>query len=160
MVGGYAGWSSPTHILAAKEYLPWGGPELRSKPRAFQNCCGGSGTHAFFIAWKNSARFDSGTLSVQMHFDKLLPEAEVRCYQPYQGLVTIELKRPCKVCVRIPDFVQPGEMAARSVAGKMSSRQGRGENLRQLLAPRRPTGGREVGSQLPLGDPRGNRDDR
>ena len=55
MLGGYAGWSSPTHILAAKEYLPWGGPELRSNPRAFQNCCGGSGTHGFFIAWKNSA---------------------------------------------------------------------------------------------------------
>ena len=58
MVGGYAGWSSPTHILGAKEELHWGGPELRGKARAFQNCCGGSGTHAFFIAWKNAARFD------------------------------------------------------------------------------------------------------
>ena len=122
MVGGYAGWSSPTHILAAKEYLPWGGPELRSKPRAFQNCCGGSGTHGFFIAWKNSSRFDNGTLSVHMHFDKLLPEAEIRCYQPYQGLVTIELKRPCKVRVRIPDFVQSGEIAARSSAGKVETK--------------------------------------
>jgi hypothetical protein len=122
MLGGYAGWSSPTHILAAKEYLPWGGPELRSKPRAFQNCCGGSGTHGFFIAWKNSARFDNGTLWVHMHFDKLLPEAEIRCYQPYRGLLTIELKRPCKIRVRIPDFVQPGEIAARSSAGKVETK--------------------------------------
>jgi len=73
MVGGYAGWSSPTHILAAKEELHWGGPELRGKTRAFQNCCGGSGTHAFFIAWKNASRFDGGTLSVHLHIDKLLP---------------------------------------------------------------------------------------
>ena len=143
MVGGYAGWSSPTHILAAKEYLPWGGPELRSKPRAFQNCCGGSGTHAFFIAWKNSARFDNGTLSVHMHFDKLLPEAEIRSYQPYRGLLTIELKRACKVRVRIPDFVPPGEIAARS--GTTSS------------TPKRGTGGGKVaarifGNYLLLGD--------
>ncbi|MGH7599887.1 MAG: hypothetical protein ACREOI_26325, partial [bacterium] len=56
MLGGYAGWSAPNHLLAYCETLIWGGPELREKIRAFQNCCGGSGTHAFFIAWKNAAR--------------------------------------------------------------------------------------------------------
>jgi pimeloyl-ACP methyl ester carboxylesterase len=110
MVGGYAGWSSPVHILAACETLHWGGPELRNKTRAFQNCCGGSGTHGFYIAWKNAARFEDGTLSVNLHIDKLLPEAEIRGYQPYKGLLTIDLKRPCKVRVRIPEFVEPGEM--------------------------------------------------
>jgi hypothetical protein len=114
MVGGYAGWSSPTHILAAREDLQWGGPELRGKTRATQNCCGGSGTHAFFIVWKNSARFENGTLSVHMHIDKLLPQAEIRCYQPWRGLLTIDLKTDCKVCVRIPEFVSPGGMTARS----------------------------------------------
>jgi len=78
MVGGYAGWSSPNHILAARETLDahWGGPELHGKTRAFQNCCGGSGVHAFFIAWKNAARFSDGVLSVNLHIDKLLPQAE------------------------------------------------------------------------------------
>jgi hypothetical protein len=107
MVGGYAGWSSPTQILAVCETLGmhWGGPELRNKTRAFQNCCGGSGTHAFFIAWKNAARFHDGQLDVNLHLDKLLPEAEIRCYQPYQGLLTIYLKTECSVRVRIPEFV-------------------------------------------------------
>jgi hypothetical protein len=93
MLGGYAGWSAPNHILAYCETLIWGGPELRGKIRAFQNCCGGSGTHAFFIAWKNSARYDNGCLTVNLHIDKLLPQAEIRSYQPYQGLLTIQLKR-------------------------------------------------------------------
>ncbi|MBI4600952.1 MAG: hypothetical protein HY721_03240 [Planctomycetes bacterium] len=48
MAGGYAGWTSPNHFLAARETLHWGGPELSGKTRAFQNCCGGSGTHAFY----------------------------------------------------------------------------------------------------------------
>ncbi len=110
MVGGYAGWSSPNHILAACETLPWGGPELRGKIRAFQNCCGGSGTHAFFIAWKNAARFANGALSINLHLDKLLPQAEIRCYQPYQGLLTIRLQETCTVKIRIPEFVKFGEM--------------------------------------------------
>lgn len=114
MIGGYAGWTSPTQLLAAREGLQWGGSELRGKPRAFQNCCGGSGTHAFYIAWKNCSRFYKGTLSVNLHFDKLLPQAEIRCYQPYKGLLTIDLKKACKVSVRIPEFVQPSDMKAES----------------------------------------------
>ena len=114
MVGGYAGWTSPTHILAAREGLHWGGPELRGKTRAIQNCCGGSGTHGFFIVWKNAARFENGTLSVHLHIDKLLPQAEIRSYQPYKGLMTIDLKRPAKVRVRIPDFVDAKDMKVKA----------------------------------------------
>jgi hypothetical protein len=115
MVGGYAGWSSPNHILAARETLKtWGGSELKGKTRAFQNCCGGSGTQAFFLAWKNIARFDQGCLHIHLHFDKLLPQAEIRSFQPYQGLLRITLKEPAGVKVRIPEFVQPQEMQTMS----------------------------------------------
>ena len=114
MVGGYAGWSSPTHILAARETLGahWGGAELKNKTRAFQNCCGGSGTHAYFIAWKNASRVTEGKLSVNLLMDKLLPEAEIRSYQPYQGLLTIFLKASLIVRVRIPEFTQGAAIMA------------------------------------------------
>ncbi len=119
MVGGYAGWTSPNHFLAACETLNhhWGGPELHDKTRAFQNCCGGSGTHAFFEVWKNAARFTNGWLNVYLHLDKLLPQAEIRGFQPYQGLLTIQLKEDCPVRVRIPEFTPPGEMRVESSVG-------------------------------------------
>jgi len=125
MIGGYAGWSSPNHILATRESLnaQWDTPETHDKTRAFQNCCGGSGTHAFFIIWKNASRFDNGTLSVNMHIDKLLPQAEIRGFQPYKGLLTISLKESCNVRVRIPEFVKPNEMRAESDKGKIEPRQ-------------------------------------
>jgi hypothetical protein len=110
LAGGYAGWSSPTHFLAADETLHWGGPELRGKTRAFQNCCGGSGTHGFFIAWKNAASFEDGTVSVHLHFDKLLPQAQIRGYQPFQGQLKIRLNTECNLRVRIPDFLGPGTL--------------------------------------------------
>jgi hypothetical protein len=124
MVGGYAGWSSPNHILAVRETLGahWGGQELHDKTRAFQNCCGGSGTHAFFIAWKNAARYHDGVLSVNLHLDKLLPQAEIRSYQPYQGLLTIYLKEACQVRVRIPDFVQPSDLWAEANGTELAGR--------------------------------------
>jgi len=122
MVGGYAGWTSPTHILAAREELHWGGPELRGKTRATQNCCGGSGTHAYFIAWKNAARFDKGTLSVNLLIDKLLPQAEIRCQQPYRGVLTVTLKHPARVRVRIPEFVEPKDLKATVTGAEVKGR--------------------------------------
>jgi hypothetical protein len=113
--GAWAGWSSPNHILAARETLNahWGGPELKNKVRILQNCCGGSGLLGLFILWKNAARFEAGTLSVNMHIDKKLPQAEIRCEQPYRGLLRIALKSDSGVRVRIPEFTSAGKMSVR-----------------------------------------------
>lgn len=113
--GAWAGWSSPNHILAARETLNahWGGLELKNKTRALQNCCGGSGVHGLFILWKNASRFEAGTLSVNMHLDKKLPQAEIRCEQPYRGLLRINLIQDSVVRVRIPEFTHAAEMGVR-----------------------------------------------
>lgn len=118
-VGAWAGWSSPTHILACRETLNahWGGPELRDKTRALQNCCGGSGVHGLFTLWKNAARFTDGTLSVNMHIDKKLEAAEIRCDQPWRGRLRIALARPAAVRVRVPEFTRAAEMRV-SVNGR------------------------------------------
>jgi hypothetical protein len=92
---------------------------LHNKTRAFQNCCGGSGIHALFLAWKNVARFENGTLSVNLHIDKLLPQAEIRGYQPFKGLLTIQLKHSCGVRVRVPDFVEPKDMKIEVTGAKL-----------------------------------------
>jgi hypothetical protein len=111
MVGAYAGWSSPTHFLAAEEYSRWGGPELQGKTRLFQNCCGGSGTFAHYIAWKNAVEWKDNTFYVHMHIDKLTPWAEVRCLQPYRGETCITLKKDCSLKIRIPNFAMGKEFA-------------------------------------------------
>ena len=56
----------------------------------------------------------AGTLSVNMHLDKLLPQAEIRCEQPYRGLTRISLHQPCEVRVRIPEFVDAAISAIES----------------------------------------------
>jgi hypothetical protein len=113
--GAWAGWSSPTHFLAARETLNahWGGPELRDRTRALQNCCGGSGVHGLYILWKSSAVFDAGTLHVHMHLDRALPQAEVRCLQPWRGLTRVALREACRLRIRVPDFAPADRVRVR-----------------------------------------------
>jgi hypothetical protein len=113
MVGGYAGWSSPNHILAYDEELhkSWVkdesiAPMYIGKIRAFQNCCGGSGTRAFYEVWNNITTFTKGTLSVNMHIDKTVPQAIITSDQPYQGKLVVQRKTSCKLQIRVPEFVK------------------------------------------------------
>jgi hypothetical protein len=167
IVGAWAGWSSPTHILACRETLNahWGGPELRNKTRALQNYCGGSGMHGLFTLWKNAARFDGGILSVNMHIDKKLPQAEIRCEQPYRGRLRITLAKDCPVRLRIPDFIGAAEMrvylngaelpnAARPASGETPATGGKPRPaLRgRVLEPARPFGNYLEIAQLRAGD--------
>ncbi len=110
VVGAWAGWSSPNHILACRETLHWGGPELRGKPRLLQNCCGGSGPHALFIAWKNAARVQDDILSVNLLIDKLLPQAEIRSALPWVGRMSVHLHQDMDIRIRLPEFVEPSEV--------------------------------------------------
>jgi hypothetical protein len=158
--GAWAGWSSPNHILAARETLNahWGGPELKNNTRALQNCCGGSGVHGLFILWKNAARFEEGTLSINMHIDKKLAQAEVRCEQPYRGLLRIALKPAGAVRIRVPGFVSPAEMNVRVNGSALpnAAAPGRSEAPRRQgdrgLQPARPIGNYLELGQLRAGD--------
>jgi hypothetical protein len=149
--GAWAGWSSPNHVLAARETLNahWGGPELRNKTRALQNCCGGSGLHGLFILWKNSSRFEGGTLSVHMHIDKELPQAEIRSEQPYRGLLRISLKQDGAVRVRIPEFTIASEMRIRMNGADLPSSPRPAGNYMEL-GPLRAGDKIEVAYPLPV----------
>jgi hypothetical protein len=48
-----------------------------------------------------------------MHIDKKLPQAEIRCEQPYRGLLRIALKGDSGVRVRIPEFTSAARMTVR-----------------------------------------------
>jgi len=104
LVGSWVGFGSPTQILAADEYMGWGGSELRNKVRLNQNCCGCSGVTGMYIAWKYATTFADNKLTVNIYADKLIEEAEVRCYEPIVGKLTIDVKKDCDVFIKELDF--------------------------------------------------------
>ena len=144
MVGGWAGWSSPTHIWSNGSGSK---PTTSGGFRAFQNCCGGSGDTALFTAWKNASRVEDGVLSVNMHIDKLLPQAEIRCRQPYHGTLSVALKEACKVRIRVPDFVEAKEVKVNSTKGEVKAAM---ENGYLELGPRQAGEKIEVTYPVPV----------
>jgi hypothetical protein len=115
MKGGYAGWSSPNHYLAYLEVLPDGWIQNESsmvvgKYRIAQNCCGGSGSRALFHVWRNILEIKNGTLTLNIHMDKKVKEAEIICYKPYSGITRIILKADLKLKIRIPKFLKRNDI--------------------------------------------------
>jgi hypothetical protein len=115
VVGGFAGWSSPNHILAYEEELgpSWDWckddsqkPYYLGKVRALQNCCAGSGLRALFQVWRNIAYFKGDDLYVNLHIDKKLDDAYIMGYQPYEGKTVVNVGRSCDVHIRVPSFTK------------------------------------------------------
>jgi hypothetical protein len=59
---------------------------------------------------------------VNLHIDKLLPQAEIRGYQPFKGLLSIQLRQDCAVRVRVPDFVEPKDLAVEVNGAKVAAK--------------------------------------
>ena len=111
VLGAYAGWSSPNHILAYDEHLPpqWVkspalAPIYLRKVRALQNCCSPSGPKALYLAWQHASVVVGDTLWVNLLLDRSLPEAEVRGREPFEGRLDVTLHAPLQVALRVPAF--------------------------------------------------------
>src|SRR5205814_109925 len=52
----------------------------------------------------------------------LLPEAEIRCHQPYEGLLTVRMLKDSRLQVRVPEFTTAEQMEVRSSAGELTPR--------------------------------------
>jgi hypothetical protein len=118
VVGAYAGWSSPNHILAYDEFLPpqWIkdpslAPVYLGKVRALQNCCSPSGPKALYLAWQHAAVFRDGCVRVNLLLERSLPEADIRGHEPVEGRVDVTLRVGASVALRTP-----GSVSARDVS--------------------------------------------
>jgi len=130
VIGAYAGWSSPNHILAYDEFLPAGwikdeglAPVFLRKVRALQNCCGPSGPKALYLAWQHAARVERDTVRVNLLLDRALPEAEVRCLEPHEGRVEVTVAKRLRVALRVPGFSRMGDVAATCLGRQLSLRE-------------------------------------
>ena len=101
VIGAFAGWSSPNHLLAYEEEIgtSWNWckdesqyPYYFGKIRALQNCCAGSGLRAIFQVWKNIAYFQGDDLYVNLHIDKRIPGLTMTGYQPYEGKIRLQIE--------------------------------------------------------------------
>ena len=73
------------------------------------HCCTGNGTRALYYVWEHILTYRDGELLLNLLLNRPSPWVDVHSYIPFEGQVDVRVKQPCRLKIRIPEWVQPGE---------------------------------------------------
>jgi hypothetical protein len=83
-------------------------------------CCTGNGTQGLYYAWEAIARRDvqeDGLVQVNLLLNRASPWADVESFLPFEGRVVVRAKTARRVAVRMPRWVEPGDVKVRGASG-------------------------------------------
>jgi len=83
-------------------------------------CCTANASRAIYFAWRGILSHQEGELRVNLLLNHASPWADVDSHLPYVGRVDVHVKRPCRLSVRIPEWVVQGNVKL-SVDGESRS---------------------------------------
>jgi hypothetical protein len=98
LLGSFASWAS------ANDWYIEGQPGTTF-------CCIGNAGRTLYYVWERMIGFQNGTLSVHLLLNRASAWADVDSCIPYEGRVSISMKAPCRLEVRIPEWVKPAEVS-------------------------------------------------
>ena len=75
------------------------------------HCCTGNATRALYYIWEHMLSYDQGILSVNLLLNRASPWADVHSHIPYVGRLDVDVKKPCDLRIRIPEWTQPGDVS-------------------------------------------------
>jgi hypothetical protein len=101
-IGCFAGWPS------ANDFAIWE-PEKHAH-LGMMHCCTGNGTRAIYYAWQSILDFKDETLRINLLLNRTSPWADVSSHVPYTGQLDVRVKKACRLEIRIPEWVQPGQV--------------------------------------------------
>ena len=73
-------------------------------------CCQYSGVTTLHAGWRNALQWSNQELHVNYFLNRSIPQAEMTTALPARGEAQIHLREPATVTVRVPGWLQPGEM--------------------------------------------------
>jgi hypothetical protein len=92
-VGAFAGW-----------------PRVNDWGDGIMHCCTGNATRALYYVWEHMLTHRDGVLSANLLLNRPSPWADVHSHVPYRGQVDVEVKVPCALRLRIPEWVSPEQV--------------------------------------------------
>ena len=106
-IGAFAGWPAANDWFGVVR-RPHRGRRPGPKP-SIMHCCTANGARALYYVWENVLTYEEGKLRVNLLLNRASPWADVDSYIPYEGQVDVRVKVPCRLSIRIPEWVAPGE---------------------------------------------------
>jgi len=70
------------------------------------HCCTGNASQGLYYAWEGALRESEGSAVVNLLFNRVGQSVDVHSHLPHEGRVTISVKKPGRVSVRIPHWVR------------------------------------------------------
>jgi len=104
-LGGFAGWPTANDWQGV---VPEGS---QNGDRSIMACCTGKGSRAIYYVWENIITHrNDGRLTVNLLLNRASPWADVQSRIPYEGCVEVQMKQPCELAIRIPEWTAPQDI--------------------------------------------------
>ena len=103
------GWGGVNEWAAYGPYREWSWGEV---PGAVQQCCTATGARALYYAWEHILHYDTSNsiLKVNLLLNRASTSADIDSHIPYKGKVDINVKKQLRLLVRIPEWVNTGQV--------------------------------------------------
>ena len=169
-LGAFAGWQSPNDWVefqraadrgGVREVRPlqvshedsgeyqdrMSGPMRLGHVQGIMHCCTANGARALYDAWRHIFCQQGDRVTVNLLLNRVGGPVDVHSHLPYTGRVDIHANRPCRLTVRLPAWVELGEVIC-TVDGSVRHVSYEGKYARiGELAP-----GQAVTLEFPLGE--------
>ena len=80
-------------------------------------CCTGNGTQGLYYAWEAITRERGGVAEVNLLLNRATPWMDVESWLPHEGRITLRSKTVRRAAIRLPRWVQPGEVEVEGAEG-------------------------------------------
>jgi hypothetical protein len=113
-IGAFAGWQSPNDWIefALTRWEP-ASPKLQrlGHIQGIMHCCTANGTRGLYDVWRNIVHATGDQVKVNLLLNRSHEAVDVDSHVPYAGQVDLHVKRACTLSVRMPGWVELGQVA-------------------------------------------------
>ena len=115
-IGAYAGWQSPndwvefmlTRFLEGTSF----GDHL-GHVQGIMHCCTANAARGLYEAWRSIVTAQGERVNVNLLLNRTHEAVDVDSHIPYAGQVDLHVKRDCRLAVRMPAWVELGQVTCR-----------------------------------------------
>jgi hypothetical protein len=116
-IGAFAGWQSPNDWVRFTA-TRWGlGHAIGAKGQrlghvqGIMHCCTANGVRGVYDVWRNIVHASGDRVKVNLLLNRSHEAVDVDSHVPYAGQVDLHVKRACTLSVRMPGWVELGQVA-------------------------------------------------
>ena len=112
-IGAFAGWQSPNDwvefmLTRWPEGTPFG--SQLGHVQGIMHCCTANAARGLYDVWRNIVHAQGSRVRVNLLLNRTHEAVDVDSHLPYTGQVDLHVKRDCRLAVRMPAWVDLGQV--------------------------------------------------